>query len=242
MRTLPAAALVLLSIAAPLLAEGPAEHQAQVSSTKEFPFAPGGTVRLARSFGNLYVEGWDQARVEITVVKSTSYSDDAAELKDKLAPRLDTISVTSERRSDTEIAIETTWAARRDWAPPLAKLKQNGVQLEYRIYVPRNTRLVIDHRGGSVEIGNVTAEVEASNRDGDLLLMLPASASYAIDARSKMGHIASDFEGRTLSRYLVGQQFTSSGSRRLHLRTGFGGITIVALPPEGEALSKAGSQ
>jgi hypothetical protein len=74
------------------------------------------------------------------------------------------------------------------------------------------------------------------------MLLLPEKGSYAIDARSKMGHIASDFDGKTLSRYLVGQRFVGTGpasARRIHLRTGFGGVTILALPPEGEALSSA---
>jgi hypothetical protein len=237
--------IAIVALAIPLSAEGPAEKLAQVTSTQHFDFAPGGTLRLNDSYGDLYIEGWDQSQVEVTVTKSTSYSDNPAELKDKLTPKLDTIKVAAERRSDTEVVVTTTWATRADWAPPLPKKKQNGVHLEYRIFVPRNTRLIVDHHGGSVEVGNLIGDIEAANRDGDILLMMPGSGTYSIEARSKMGHIASEFEGTTLSRYLVGQKFTSTRSgagSRLHLRTGFGGITILALPPEGEALSKAGSQ
>jgi hypothetical protein len=216
-----------------LFGEGPAEQLAQVINTQRIDFAPGGTIRLEKSWGDLYIEGWDQPQVEISVTKSTSYSDNAAALKEKVAPKLDTIKVAADRRSDSELAV------------PLSKTAKNGVHLEYSLHVPRNSRLIIDHRGGSVEVGNVTGDIEAANRHGDILLMLPGAGAYAIDARSRMGHIASDFEGKTLSRYLVGQRFigaNSSGAHRIYLRTGFGGITILAIPPEGESLSTAGGQ
>ena len=242
MRTI-AGALCIAGTLAPLLAEGPAEQLAQITSTQRLNFAPNGTVRVDKSWGDLHIEGWDQPLVEVAVVKSTSYSDDAARLKEKAAPKLDTIKVLAERRSDSELTISTTRATRANWVPPFSKTTRNGVHLEYIIHVPKLSHLVVNHRGGSVEVANITGEIEVANRDGDILLMLPASGAYAIDARSNMGHIASDFEGRTVSRYLVGQRFSSAsspGSHRIHLRAGFWGITILALPPDGELLSAAG--
>jgi hypothetical protein len=234
-----------LGVVVLLFGEGPAAQLARVTDTQRIDFAPGGTIRVDKSWGDLYIEGWDQPRVEITVTKTTSYSDNLAHLKVKTAPKLETIKVAGERRSDSEMAISTRWAPRAKRVPPFSKGSKNGVHLEYAVHVPRDSRLIIDHHGGSVEVGNVTGEIDAANRDGDILLMLPAGGAYAIDARSKLGHIASDFEGKTLSRYFAGQRFVgtnASGSRRIHLRTGFGGITILAIPPEGELLSTAGSE
>ena len=211
----------------PLCAEGPAEQFAQIASLQRIDFAPAGTVRWNSSYGDLYIEGWDQPRVEIAVIKA-SHFDDRSEV-DKNAARLETVSVMTNRRSDTDLEISTT-------------RKKSRVTMEYRIRVPRDSHLVIEHGGGMVTAGNITADIDVANRDGDIMLMLPEKGLYAIDARSKMGHIASDFDGKTLSRYLVGQRFIGaggSGSRRIHLRTGFGGITILALSPEGEALSSA---
>jgi hypothetical protein len=233
----------MIAITFPLLAEGPAEQLAQATTTQRVNFAPGGTIHWNNSYGDLYIEGWDQAQVEITVTKSSHYFKAAG--KEKAATKLDTVRVAVERRSDTELQILTTLPPRTHLAPPLPGTKGNGVTIEYRVHVPRDSRLVIDHHGGSVLVGNVAGDIEAANRHGDIMLMLPEKGSYSIDARSKMGHIASDFEGSTLSRYVVGQRFigaASSPSRRIHLRTGFGGITILAIPPEAEALYTSGGE
>lgn len=239
MTRLSAAALVL-GMVCPLLAEGPAERFAQTTSLQRIDFAAGGTILWNSSYGDLYIEGWDQPRVEIAVIKSTNFYERSE--VEKNSARLETVGVAVNRRSDTDLEISTTLPKRADWAPPLPSHTKNKVTMEYRIRVPRNSHLVIDHRGGSVLADNITGDIEAANRDGDIMLMLPENGSYAIDARSKMGHIASDFDGKTRSRFLVGQRFVGTGpapSRRIHLRTGFGGITILALAPEGDALSTA---
>ena len=232
--------LTTVAIASPLCAEGPAEQLTQTSNTQLVNFAPGGTIRWNNSYGDLYIEGWDQAQVEITVIKSTHYYEPAG--KEQATQGLETVRVAAERKSDTELAISTTLPRRRDWAPPLPNTKNNGVTMEYRVRVPRDSRLIIDHHGGNVLVGNVTGDIDASNRSGDIMLMLPAKGAYSIDAKSRMGHIASDFAGATWNRYIVGQRFSGAGSspaHRIHLRTGFGGITILAIPPEAEALSTA---
>ena len=241
MMRLCAVAVGMLGMMIPLLGEGPAEQLAEATSTQQLSFAPGGTIRLNNSYGDLYIEGWDRPQVEITIIKSTSYYE--PELKSQAARKLETVNVAAERKSDTELAISTTLPKRAHWAPPLHGATGNGVKLEYRLYVPRNSRLVIDHHAGQVLAGNMTGDIEAANHDGDIMLLLPEEGKYSIEARSKMGHIASDFAGRTVSRYLVGERFTGAetpASRRIHLRVGFGGITILALPPEGEALASGG--
>jgi hypothetical protein len=222
----------------PLFAEGPAEQRTEVIDTQHYDFVPSGTVRWTGSYGDLYIEGWDAPKVEITVIRSTRYYE--PEDKDRTAVVIPTVKVESTRKSDSEIVITTTEPDRRHRMLVEPRKTAKGVRMEYRVSLPRATHLVIDHRGGMVLAGNMTADIEVANRDGDIMLMVPAGGAYAIDARTKMGHIASDFPGSTLSRYLVGQRFLSppaSAAHRLHLRTGFGGITILALPPEGEGLS-----
>jgi len=202
-------------------AEGPAEPFVQSTSTERMALAPGGTVRFNKSVGDLSIEGWDQTDVEITVIRSTHYFEPSG--KEKATARLETVRVMNERRSDQELTISTVLPSRA------------RVDIEYRVFVPRDARLVIDHRGGTVYVGNVTGDVEAENRHGDILLMVPEHGVYVIDARSRMGHIAAEFDGKTSNRYLVGQRFRSGGAsspHRLRLHTGFGGITIVGLPQE----------
>ena len=72
----------------------------------------------------------------------------------------------------------------------------------------------------------------------DIILMLRDSGSDAIDAKTKFGVITSDFEGNPHPRrYRLGERYATSNSPsscRIHLRMGFGGITLKAVPPEAD--------
>src|SRR5579862_6350363 len=98
------------------LPEGPAEQRAEATNTQQFSFAPGGTIRLNKSYGDVFIEGWDQPQVEVTVVKSTSYFE--PRMKEKTTRRLATVNVATERKSDTEVVITTTLPRRARWVPP----------------------------------------------------------------------------------------------------------------------------
>jgi hypothetical protein len=102
--------------------------------------------------------------------------------------------------------------------------------------VPRDSKLVIHYGTSSVFVSDVTGDIEATYSRGDIISMLGDSGSYTIDAKSKFGTVSSDFEGTAhISRYRLGERYAtanSPSSRRIHLRMGFGGITINAMPPE----------
>jgi hypothetical protein len=198
-------------------------------------FAPGGTIRVEHSYGDLRVEAWDRPEVEITVTKSLLRF---GQLQAQDSRRLEDIHMAAERKSPTELTISTTLASRHgDWAPPLPRTTTGGVKAEYEIHVPRDSKLVIHHGTGSVFVNGVAGDLEVSCGRGDILLWLPPGA-YSIDAKTKFGVVSSEMEGASLNRYLVGQRFTRAASppgRQLHLRMGFGGITIQGILPESEA-------
>src|SRR5580704_8258830 len=123
----PILAWTLLAASPCLLAEGPEKYrQTVVTSTDRMSFAPGGTIRVNDSSGHVMVEGWDQAEVEITVVKSMPYGFD----KDRATQQLDRVKVNTERVSPTELAISTLPSHR------------GKVVVDYQIHVPRNSKLV----------------------------------------------------------------------------------------------------
>jgi hypothetical protein len=218
--------------------------QPQVTKAERFDFAPGGTVRINDSYGSLGVEGWDQPEVEITMTKSLHFGESKIQDHDQLS--LESVQVTADRNSPTELTISTKLASRHgDWVPFRSPTTAGGLMEEVEIHVPRDTRLAIHHHTGYVFVSGVTSDIEASVSRGDIMLMLPDSGSYSIDAKTKLGKVASDFEGSALSRYLVGQRFTRTltpPSQQLYLRMGFGGITIKAVPPEAEASVSAGGK
>jgi hypothetical protein len=217
--------------------------QVQTTHTDRAAFAPGGTIRVSASYGDLYVEGWDQPEVEITVIKTMPYNYKLAH-PEQAEHHLEQVTIRMERRSDTDLAITTTLPSHnRFLSPTLSRTTTGSVGVEYQVHVPRESRLAIQHGTGYVFVNNVAGDIEASGRRGDLLLMLPGAAPYAIDAKSKFGTVSSDFEGAPkMARYRLGERYLSSGGpspRHIHLRMGFGGITIKAIPPEALGPSRA---
>jgi hypothetical protein len=238
-------AVFLLSALAVLLPVVEAEElkQPQVTSTERLEFAPGGTIHINGSYGSLTVEGWDQPAVEITVTKSLRFGGPTSQDQDQ--PHVESIRVVTNRTSPTELTISTVRASRHGhWSPLLRSTTTNGVRLEYEIHVPRDSRLAIHHGTGLVSVSGVTGDIEASAGRGDIMLWL-RPGSYSIDAKTRLGVVASDLEGASVNQYLTGQRFTRVDpppSHRLYLRMGFGGITIKGIFPESEVPATASAK
>jgi hypothetical protein len=217
-------------VTAPLLpADESVQRPGQVSSTERVSFAPGGTIRFNNSFGDLYVEGWDQPQVEMTLIKSFQNYDPPK----NAAEHLERVRFTTEHPSANELAIGTAIPSRSFFRHPFGG--KRDVTVRYELRVPRDSHLIVHHGGGNILIGNVTGGIEATNREGDIVLMLPSPGPYSIDAKSKMGTVASDFAGKAHVRYFIGERFVgadANSTHRIFLRVGFGGIIIKEVPPE----------
>jgi hypothetical protein len=190
----------------------------EVTKTERVPFAPGGTIRIDSSYGYLTVEGWDEPGVEIAVIKSTDRFYQPSRQQRAELPFAQ-VSVSAERRSDKELAIST-------------KAKR-GVTVEYRVHVPRDSRLVVHHDHGYVWVSDVTGDLDVRSHTGDMIVALPDPGPYQIDARTRLGSVSSDIMGRSgsrLSQFLVGSHFdyaSQTPRRRIYLRMGRGSIEIL---------------
>ncbi len=234
-------ALTIAAVALPSLADENLKPPAQVTHTDHFDFAPGGTIRVDRSYGSLYVEGWDQPQVEITVTKFMPY-DYEPQHPERATERLEAVHVVAERRSPTELEISTNLPSGRTLLSPWRHPINGDVRLEYEIRVPRNSKLAIQHGVGDVTVHGVTGDIQATCHRGDIVLWLPDPGSYSIDAKSQFGKVSSDFAGASLNQLLLGQKFTSvnpAPSQKLYLRVGFGGITLKPILPESETPASA---
>jgi hypothetical protein len=195
------------------------------SNTERVPFAAGGTIHVTGSYGYLTVEGWDEPEVEIAVIKSAGQEQ-----------RQDRVRVVTERRSDKELTISTVPPVRKSLfrsvvfvARPLLTNERRGVVVEYRIRVPRDSKLVVHQDNGYVWVSDISGDMEVDSHTGDMIVMLPDPGPYAIDARTRIGSVSSDFAGKGNKQFLVGTHFTSSSHsrpRQIHLRMGRGCITI----------------
>ena len=251
--------LVNLGIILPPLAAIGDKQQVEATSTERVGFAAGGVIRVLHTFGSLNVEGWDRPEVEITVLKSIERYYEPKQ-RQQAAHSLERVRIVVDRRSDTEMTISTILPAKffarllgnkggliRGTGASLDRVTgivrhplggKGGLLLEYQIRVPRDSRLVIQHGPGSIFVSNVNGDVQATSSGGDILLLLPDSGTYSIDAKSKLGTVSSDFEGASHRRHIVGSGFaraTPLPSPRIYIRTGIGGITIKAVSVEAQA-------
>ena len=198
-------------------------ERVQAESTSLTPFVPNGTIRIANSAGYLILEGWDRQDVEVTVRKWIDHEFVPEQIA-RATEHLQDVSVNVEHPSSQELLISTARERRR-------------VELKYHIYAPRASRIAVQHRGGFILLSGFTGDIDVANSSGDIVLMLPDPASYAIDALSKFGVVAPDAAGTTKHKYLIGEQFTRGRQppgHSMRLRMGFGGITIKEVPPDSE--------
>lgn len=212
-----------------LFAAGPSRQRPQLTTTDHSILAPGGTVRIDNSYGDVSVDGWDRPEVELTVIRSQPglYGEkESAQVKQIL----EKVRVRMELKSAGELVISTQFPSKRGlFFAPLPPKTRVGVDMEYRIQVPRDAHLVIHHKDGQVLITGVTGEIEATARSGDIVAMLPETGHYAIDAKAKVGTVYSDFGDAKHQDYLLGEHFAAGEGRRIYLRTGVGGISIQRL-------------
>ena len=212
----------------------------EVTTTERYPFPHDGVIRLDNSYGYLTVEGWDEPEVEITVTKSTDRFHDP-EWEAKASRMFDQVRVVAERPSDRELTISTKLPKRTSLftsmlpsdrvivTNPVPPNNKRGVTVEYRVLVPRDTRLAIHHDNGYVWVSGVTGDIEIHSHTGDMIVMLPDPGPYSIDAKTGLGSVTCDFVGRTRRQFPAGTHFVDASptaSKRVRLRMGRGSITI----------------
>lgn len=188
---------------ASVLAAAP-RQMVEVVTTQRADLSPGGTIRVEGSTGELNIEGWDQAQVEVIVTRYGSWPE--TKRTESAAAKPDTVRLVKE--TNGELTVST------------AHKRSFGTHLDYQIMVPRNSHIVVHHRIGDVFIHGVAGNIEATAKVGDILLQLPAQAHYTFDTHTRIGGVYTDYKGQGSS---VG------AAPKAYLRVGIGGITVQSL-------------
>ena len=222
-------ALIGLCVACLLLGDDEARQKVQVSKTEKMDFPVNGTLRLQNSTGELTIEGWDQPGVQITTTKS-SKEEYLAKDRDKATKELDRVQV-SAKQNGNELVITTEYPRHRafPYVTPLQTV--TNFDLEYVIKVPRNAKLIVKHEDGDVHVDDVTGNIQATARQGLISLRLEGDTPPAIDAKSYIGTVNSDFGGKEKLQPLhFGHSFAEgavTAPQNLHLKITFGDIVIL---------------
>jgi hypothetical protein len=208
-------ALALLGFCGLLLAQEPASPAAP--KPEQILFPAGGTLRLVHSDGELTITGWDQPDMQMSVTEMPRVPMQVwrEQPRDSPAPASSHISI--ERRVG-EIVVRT--------------LPHRGLDLRYRINLPRSAKVVIEHRSGEVHLNNLAGDIRAAVRSGTISVSVPPDAHYSVDAKTGLGDIVSEFPGQSRRRrWIFAHAFTAEApqpaSHQLNLRAGYGDIIVM---------------
>jgi hypothetical protein len=208
------------------------KQKARVVDTEQMVFSSGGTIELQDSFGQVSIEGWDRAEVELSVIKTTQRKYSELEMPHAMA-ELDRILIGTERPSDNHLVITTTFPDRNMTRPLRGK---SNVDLEYHIRAPRQTRLIVKHDIGEVNVSDIVGDMRVTARIGDISLHLSPEARYAVNAKAKVGEVCSEW-GNSMRDHLIGAQAMEHAdppAYELYLRVGIGDISVHKLVEEAE--------
>lgn len=192
------------------------KKRVEVSTTQRVEFSPRGVIRIQKSFGEVFVDGWDKNEVEVTVIKAIKATD-TPEDQERARQKLENVNVTASKQSPDSLLIASSLPFRKN------------LDLVYRIKVPRESDLFIKHSIGEVTVDGVLGELEITSSIGEITVNLQDGREYNIDAKVKIGEVQSAFSGTSKRSYLVSEKFSRDDrkeSHRVYLRVGIGEIAI----------------
>ena len=208
-----------------LFGSGPEQKRLEIQTIQSMSFAPDGEVLIQGSFGELELEGWDRSEVEITLTKGTrkKYSLDHQE---KALAFLNSVEVTAAGQNANRLVISTSFPDRSLFTRPLRG--KSNIELSYKIKMPRQVKLSIEHDTGEVRVKNIAGDIKATVRIGQISMRVPENENYTINASVRLGEVESDFRGRS-GRKFLSERFVSDesrGMRNIYARVGIGQINI----------------
>lgn len=223
MRLLP----LILTFSCLALAAAEPKERVQVAKTERADLPAGGTLRLKNSTGELTIEAWDQPGVEITTTKSSKAEYAPAE-REKASHELDRVKISNELKGN-ELVITTEFPKSKIWPPSHPLGGATAFDLDYHIKVPASTKVIVEHYVGEMHFDGLSGDIHATALQGTIVLHLPEDAKYAIDAKTTMGNVISDYPGDEKRHDWFGREFTqtSSAPHMLYLRDRFGDIILL---------------
>jgi hypothetical protein len=231
------------------LAALPATAKQMERWTANYPLAVGGRVSVANVQGSIKVKGWDRARVQLTVEKTTTGDPTRlSEVEISVEPRGDAFHVETlyTGSSDEPVVVDYTLRVPRQvWLESLRTVNGNILVREVEGAIDAQTlngNIKQIGVAGSARAHTVNGSVTVSLRalpeppaalqletiNGDLRLLLPSAANAELELSTVAGRIDSDFfsaasavHGDTSVRARLGR-----GGVRIRLRTVRGNIQV----------------
>jgi hypothetical protein len=157
-------AIALLFVSASLKAgTGDPLVEKKRTYSKSYPLAASERVRLSNQFGELKIIPWDKAeiRVDVTIVTRASSDDLAQKIMDKI--RIE------DGKSGEGVSFVTKMNdIKGDWGNKKGEYKEQGMQIDYAVYMPSSTSLKAANSFGPMVVPDYRGAVELESKFGKL--------------------------------------------------------------------------
>ncbi len=215
--------LSILAFALSTSAQSNEKKRVAVTTTERVAFANGVSVHLKDSFGEVLVEGWERNEVEIQLTRGTQKHYELSEHA-KEQRRLEKVKLVISNDGAGGLLIETK---------NIPFIMKNNFTLAYKVKVPQAIFLKVKHSLGEVRIANISGDIEATCKIGEIVLNLSEKERYDVDARVKIGEVSSEFGGQYKRQKLLGAKLVEAVNRsephKLYLRVGIGEVLLKKL-------------
>ncbi|MDC8002682.1 hypothetical protein POV27_01340 [Aureisphaera galaxeae] len=140
----------------------------QIEESRDF--SVNGSLLIENKYGDIYVQGWDQDELAITIDISATDNDpkEAQALLDRIRP---TISGSGNQVIITsEIAKKEAGLVERFFNRSKSGGKKAKSQIDITVYLPNNARVVLTNKYGDVIVSDWDGNLEATVEHGDIRL------------------------------------------------------------------------
>ena len=186
-----------------------------------------GTVEIDTRVGDIFIEGWDKARVEVNAEKLVRAGSEkkAQSMFNRL--RID-LSTDDEQRI---VYLRTHYPSRRPWRPFKGESK---LTVNYRIKMPYDANLILHCVDGDVRIEGVKGNQQLRINYGNVEINVPSVWELrSLQAHTWLGYVQSDLQALTQDDAGVGRNisfFNAQGRQDIEVRVRMGGVFVYANP------------
>ena len=182
-----------------------------------------GTVVIDTRVGDIYIEGWDKALVEVQAEKVVRAGSEKK--SQRLFGRL-RIQLSTDEEERT-VYLKTIYPPRRPWRPFRG---ESRLTVNYRIKMPSDANLELKCVDGDIRISGITGNQRLKVNYGNVEISVPSVWDLrSLQAHTWLGYVQSDLS--TLTKDDAGFSrkisfYNPQGSQEIKVRVRMGGVFI----------------
>ena len=187
-----------------------------------------GTVVIDTRVGDIFIQGWDKARVEVEAEKVVRAGSEkkAKSMFGRLRVELST---DDEQRI---VYLKTHYPARRPWRPFKGESK---LTVNYRIKMPLDAKLILHCVDGDVRIEGIKGNQQLKINYGNVEIDVPSVWELrSLQAHTWLGYVQSDLQALTQDDSGIGRNisfFNAQGRQEIEVRVHMGGVFVYGNNP-----------